>query len=222
MHRMLGVTYKSAWFMMHRIREAFRVEGGSVPPIGGEGKIVEADETYHGPVATPRVSRHRTSPVTKSGKSGPANKRAIIALVERGGSIRAFHVAVADKVTVTKIIRDNIAKESRFYTDESNLYFGSDAHFAAHETVTHFRKEYVRGDVHTNTAEGFFGIFKRGMRGVYQHCAEKHLHRYLAEYEFRYNNRIALGYNDKDRAELALRGIEGKRLTYRRPHSPAP
>jgi transposase-like protein len=215
MHRMLGVTYKTAWFMAHRIREAMRVESGSAP-IGGEGKIVEADETYLGMQDNPKPSKKRTTPYTKGGRSGPSGKRAVLALVERGGNARMFHLAVADKPTVTKLVRDNIAKESRFHTDESKLYIGSVAHFASHETVKHSHGEYVRGDVHSNTVEGVFSVFKRGMKGIYQHCAEKHLHRYLAEYEFRHNHRTALGYNDKDRAAAALKGIEGKRLTYRR------
>ncbi|MEX0802029.1 MAG: IS1595 family transposase [Candidatus Binatia bacterium] len=145
-------------------------------------------------------------------------KRAILSLVERGGRVRSFHIAVADKDTVTEIVRDNIDRESRLHTDESRLYDGSRRHFLRHETVKHSRKEYVRDDIHTNSAEGYFSIFKRGMRGVYQHCREKHLHRYLAEFDFRYNNRIALGINDGERAALAVKGIEGKRLTYRQPH----
>jgi transposase-like protein len=216
LHRMLGITYKSAWFMAHRIREAMRLDDSS--PLGGEGEIVEADETYHGKIDKPRPrSRGRVPRPTKSGKSGPADKRAIVALVERGGRVRTFHVGAADKVTVHKIVIDNIARESRLHTDESRLYTGADALFASHETVKHSAKEYVRGDVHTNTAEGYFSIFKRGMRGIYQHCREKHLHRYLAEYDFRYNNRIALGINDGERATLAVKGAEGKRLTYRQP-----
>jgi transposase-like protein len=126
-------------------------------------------------------------------------------------------VAVADKVTVTKIVRENIAKESRLHTDESRLYTGSEAFFKSHETVNHSAKEYARGDVTTNSAEGFFSVFKRGMRGVYQHCSEKHLHRYLSEFEFRFNHRIALGCTDEERAVLAVRGGEGKRLTYHQP-----
>jgi hypothetical protein len=121
---------------------------------------------------------------------------------------------------VVKIVRENIDRESRLHTDESKLYFWEGDHFAKHETVVHSAKEYVRGDVHTNSAEGYFSIFKRGMRGVYQHCSEKHLHRYLAEYDFRYNTRIALGFNDTDRAALAVKGAEGKRLTYRLPRLP--
>jgi ISXO2-like transposase domain len=219
LHRMLGITYKSAWFMAHRIREAMRIDDAT-GPLGGEGKVVEADETYLWKTDKPQPrSRGRIPKPTKKGKSGPADKRAIVALVERGGSIRTFHVGVADKHTVGKIVTDNIARESRLHTDESKLYTGADAHFASHETVKHSAKEYVRGDVHTNTAEGYFSIFKRGMRGVYQHCREKHLHRYLAEYDFRYNHRIALGFDDGERAALAVKGAEGKRLTYRQPDS---
>jgi transposase-like protein len=218
LHRMLGITYKSAWFMAHRIREAMR-PNGSASPMGGSGKIVEADETYYGKVETPKpLSRGRIAKPTKGGKSGTAGKRAIVALVERGGSVRTFHVGVADKFTVQKIVVENVSRESRLHTDESRLYIGSDALFASHETVKHSAKEYVRGDVHTNSAEGYFSIFKRGMRGIYQHCAEKHLHRYLAEYDFRFNHRVALGYDDGERAALALKGAEGKRLTYRQPH----
>lgn len=141
------------------------------------------------------TTRGRT--YTKKGKAGPSNKRPIVALVERGGNVRTFHVAVADKVNVTKIVRENIAKESRLHTDESRLYTGSEEHFAAHETVNH--------------------TSKRGMRGIYQHCSEKHLHRYLAEYEFRYNHRVRLGVGDIDRTYAAIRGVEGKRLMYRQP-----
>lgn len=215
LHRTLGIDYKSAWFMTHRIREAMRT--GGLTPMGGEGKIVEADETYYGPVEKPHVSPKRKGPFKHAGRS-PRNKRSIVALVERGGSVRTFHVAVADKVSVTKIVTDNVARESRLHTDESHLYRGADKHFAKHETVKHSAKEYVRDDVHTNSAEGYFSIFKRGMRGIYQHCAEKHLHRYLAEYDFRYNTRTALGFNDRERAALAVKGSEGKRLTYRQPH----
>jgi transposase-like protein len=215
LHRALGITYQSAWFMCHRIREAMR--DGGFSPLGGEGEIVEADETYYGKAETPRVSKQRRGrPFTKRGKF--QNNRPIVALVERGGKVRTFHVAVADKVTVTKIVRENVAKESRLHTDESRLYTGSSEHFAAHESVKHSFGEYVRGDVHTNSAEGYFSIFKRGMRGIYQHCDEKHLHRYLAEYDFRYNHRVALGYSDIDRTREAIKGTTGKRLTYRQPH----
>jgi transposase-like protein len=218
--------------MCHRIREAMR--DGSFSPLGGSGKIVEADETYYGPTAEPQApsKQRKGRPFTKGGHTGPRNKRAIIALVERGGNVRTFHVPTADKVTVTKIVTENIARESRLHTDESRLYFGADAHFAAHKTVHHTSKEYARKDytfdeneetvtvetVHTNSAEGYFSIFKRGMRGIYQHCGEKHLHRYLAEFDFRYNNRTALGHSDIDRTKTAIRAVAGKRLTYRQPH----
>ena len=216
-HRSLGISYKSSWFMMHRLREAMRQ--GGLGPLGGSGKVVEADETYFGEVEERKPSKYRGNrPYTKGGKSGPGGKRAVIALVERGGRVRSFHPASADGVTVSNIVRDNIHRETRLHTDESKLYAKIGSQFAAHETVTHSHKEYVRGDVHTNTVEGYFSIFKRGMRGVYQHCREKHLHRYLAEYDFRYNNREALGVNDLIRAEILAASIQGKRLTYRRPH----
>ena len=168
LHRTLGVTYKTAWFMAHRIRESMR-DGGVRGPMGGEGKIVEADETYYGRAKNKPLLRARTTPYTKKGHF--KNNRAIVALVERGGNVRTFHIAHADKVTVTKIVRENIAQESRLHTDESLLYRGSDEHFASHEAVRHSAKEYVRGDVHTNSAEGYFSIFKRGMKGVYSIAA---------------------------------------------------
>lgn len=216
LHRSLGITYKSAWFMAHRIREAMRA-GGLTTPMGGDGGIVEADETYYGRREEPRMSPQRKGrPFIHKGKA--AQKRAIVSLVERGGSVRSFHVGVADKVTVTKIIRTNIHRETRLQTDESRLYFGAKSMFADHETVHHSSGEYVRGDVHTNSVEGFFSIFKRGMKGIYQHCREKHLHRYLAEYDFRYNHRVRLGFDDPARTAAAIKGAEGKRLTYRQPY----
>jgi transposase-like protein len=216
LHRALNLDYKSAWFMAHRIREAMREHG--LAPLGGAGEIVEADETYFGKQENPKPSRQRKGrPYIHKG-GGPAGKRAVVALVERGGRVRTFHPGVADGDTVTKIVRENIARESRLHTDESRLYIKVGKEFAAHETVTHSANEYVRGDVHTNTVEGYFSIFKRGMRGVYQHCGEKHLHRYLAEYDFRYNHRVALGYSDIDRTKLAIQGVAGKRLMYKKPH----
>jgi hypothetical protein len=187
--------------------------------MGGEGKVIEADETYYGKVATPRVSpQRRGRPYNPRGSRGPKDRRPILALVERGGSVRTFHVPVADAASVAKIVRENVDRESRLHTDESRLYPAVGKEFAAHETVNHSAKEYARGDVTTNTVETYFSVFKRGMRGTYQHCAEKHLHRYLAEFDFRYNNRAAFGITDGERAVLALKGIEGKRLTYRLPH----
>ena len=224
LHRTLGITYRSAWFMAHRIREAMRA-GGLTPPtaMGGPGKIVEADETYFGDV--PEKKRHVSPrrakdgrPFAKKGNHGPGGKRAIVSLVERGGNVRSFHVAVADGVTVANIVNENVHRETRLHTDESRLYTKVGANFKTHETVVHSRKEYARGDVTTNSVEGYFSIFKRGMKGVYQHCGEKHLHRYLAEYDFRFNHRVALGFNDGDRAALAVKNAAGKRLTYRIAH----
>jgi hypothetical protein len=209
---MLGVSYKSTWFMMHRLREAMRT--GGLEPLGGKGMVVEADETYFGKADEPRESPHREG---RPYKNNIRNNRPIVALVERGGSVRSFHVPVAGQYAVQEIVKKNIARETRLHTDESRLYPGMGEHYA-HETVKHTAGEYARGDVTTNSVEGYFSVFKRGMRGTYQHCAEKHLHRYLAEFDFRYNNRIALGVNDPMRAETLAAGIKGKRLTYRRPN----
>ena len=213
--RSLGVTYKSAWFLSHRVREAMKA-GGLVVPMSGPEGIVEADETYIGKQDNPTPSKQRKGrPFTKSGKSGGAQKRAVVSLVERHGKVRSFHVASADGETVTKIMRENVAKSARLHTDESRLYIKVGKEYRAHETVNHSIKEYARGDVHVNSAEGFFGLFKRGFNGIYQHCSEKHLHRYLAEYDFRYNNRIRLGIDDMARTLAAVKGAEGKRLIYR-------
>ena len=215
LHRTLDIHYEFAWFMCHRIRECMRQ--GGLGPLGGGGKVVEADETYHGKTEQPRVSPQRKGRPYRTSR-GPKDKRPIIALIERGGNVRTFHVPIADQITVQAICKENIARESRLHTDESRLYAGSDQHFATHETVKHTANEYARGDVTTNTVEGYFSIFKRGMRGTYQHCKEKHLHRYLAEFDFRYNHRVKLGYNDGERAALAVKSAAGKRLTYRQPH----
>lgn len=213
--RMLDVTYKTAWFMAHRIREA--MTDPNPAPIGGEGKIVEADELYHGKqeVPAPR-SRGRTPKPTKKGRSGVADKRAVVALVERGGEVRA--AAMTGKAVTAKNVREVIVKhadrKSRLHTDESTLYPAIGAEFAKHETVRHSAREYARDDVTTNTVEGFFGVFVRGFDGIYQHCGEQHLQRYLNEFQFRWNYRVRLGFSDAERAALAIRGAEGKRLTY--------
>src|SRR5580704_1962866 len=215
LHRELGCQYNTAWFMFHRVREAMRRGGLELPPLGGEGLTVEADETYFGKQENPQLPAYRKGQPYKRKGRGPAGKRAVIALVERGGEVRSFHPAIADGMTVNAIVRKNIARETRLLTDESKYYTNVGKEFSAHETVAHSRGEYVRGDVHTNTIEGFFSIFKRGMRGIYQHCAEKHLHRYLAEFDFRYNTRKL---TDWERTVLAVRGGEGKRLTYHQPN----
>jgi len=214
LHRTLGVTLKTAWFMSHRIREAMRA-GSLSPPLGGPGSsgIVEADETYFGKVKEPMKTRTSGEPFKKHGSKGPANKRAVLALLERGGDVRTFHIARADKETVAELAKSNISEEARLMTDESRLYRGLPV--ASHETVRHAKDEYARGDVTTNTVEGYFSVFKRGMKGVYQHCSEKHLHRYLAEFDFRFNNRISRGINDAERTAKAVESVVGKRLTYR-------
>ena len=202
LHRTLDVTYKTAWFMTHRIREAMRT--GSFAPMDGSGKAVEVDKTY--------IGRKDGVPVRR----GYAHKCAIVSLVERGGDVRSFHVDKATKASVTPIVRKNIIRESRLMTDEPGIYTKLGKEFAEHQAVVHSADEYVRGDAHTNTVEGFFSIFKRGFKGIYQHCGENHLHRYLTEYDFRYNNRIAFGIDDLARMNTALAQVEGKRLTYRR------
>lgn len=211
--RMLDTTYKTAWFMAHRIREA--MTDPNPEPMGGEGKIIEADEAYHGKKETPTPSKHRRGrPYIKKGKA--AEKRPIFALVERGGEARAFHMPVVTAKNIREKLVTNASRKSRLHTDESNLYPTVGTEFAKHETVNHSIKEYARDDVTTNSVEGFFGIFKRGMTGVYQHCGEQHLQRYLNEFSFRYNNRSKLGVEDAERAAIASRGAYGKRLTYRR------
>jgi transposase-like protein len=212
LHRMLGVTYKTAWFMAHRIREAMKPDA-SAGPLGGDGKVIEADETYFGHKEDKSLGKR-----TKRGKRGLAGKRAVVSLVERRGKARTFHVDRATAENVREVLVRNASRKSTLYTDESNLYTETGKEYAEHETVRHSANEYVRGLVHTNTVENYFSVFKRGMKGVYQHCSEKHLHRYLAEFDFRYNHRSGLGVEDVERAEAILRAIEGKRLTYRRTH----
>jgi transposase-like protein len=219
LHRELGCQYNTAWFLHHRVMEAMRRGGLDLPPMGGEGKVVEADETYYGNVPEAKRPKLTTlgQPFSKSPHYVIGRKRAVISLVERGGEVRSFSVPSAHADIVVDIVRRNINRESRLHTDESKLYKKIGKEFTAHETVNHARKEYARGDVTTNTVESYFSIFKRGMRGVYQHCSEKHLHRYLAEFDFRYNYRVSLGYNDTDRTIAAVKGGEGKRLTYHQP-----
>jgi transposase-like protein len=201
LHRMLGVAYRTAWFMAHRIRLA---QDDSVPtPLGGDGKFVEADETYVGGKA-----RNRKGKIPK--------KEAVFSLVERGGKVRSFHVENVTATTLRQIIVTVADRKSHFRTDHSPVYWTVGDEFKTHYTVNHSIEEYVRGDAHTNTAEGYFSIFKRGIIGTYHHVSATHLHRYLAEFDFRYSNRIALGIDDGTRAVVALMGAKGKRLTYRR------
>lgn len=199
--RTLGFgSYRTAWFMAHRIREAMKDDGDE--PLGGEGKTVEADETYIG------------KKYGKPKKAGAGHKMKVVALVEREGRSRAKVVEFVNVGEVRDVLVRNADRKSDLRTDEANVYTTIGREFASHETVNHKAKEYVRGDIHTNTIEGYFSIFKRGMRGVYQHCGEQHLHRYLAEFDFRYSNRSKLGVEDNERAERALVAARGKRLTY--------
>jgi hypothetical protein len=202
--------------MAHGIREAMLETDRS--PLGGEGKVIEADEAYHGRNQIPTPSPHRQGrPYIKSGKK--AEKRPIFALVERGGAARAFSMPIVRGKNIRERLVTNADRKSRLHTDESNLYPRVGEEFAEHETVNHGAKEYARGDVTTNRVEGFFGIFKLGIVGVYQHCGEQHLQRYLDEFSFGYSNRTKLGIDDDQRAALAIYGAGGKRLTYEGPAS---
>jgi transposase-like protein len=212
--RTLGVTYKTAWFMCHRIREGMTETSPS--PLGGEGKTVEADETViGGKERNKRLSKRNPKNI------GAVGKQVAFTLVERNGRARSFHVANVTGKTLRPIIVQHVSRKSALMTDDAGQYRPIGVEFARHETVNHGIEEYVRGDVHSNTVEGFFSILKRGVIGTYHHVSEAHLSRYLAEFDFRYSNRSALGINDELRTNEALRGIEGKRLTYRRPREAA-
>jgi transposase-like protein len=213
LHRMLGVTYKTAWFMAHRIREAM-TPAPSSDPLGGAGKVVEADETY-----LLKQSGKRKHP----GAGGYGHKMKVLSLVERGGKIRSFKIGSATKGEILPTLYANIHPDSTLHTDGAQVYKLTGA-TAKHESVDHATAYVRQGEsekVHTNTLEGFFSVFKRGMVGTYQHCGEQHLQRYLAEFDFRQNHRIKLGINDNMRAAKALQGIQGKRLTYRRTNKTA-
>lgn len=207
--RTLGVTYKTAWFMCHRIREAMTEK--SPAPLGGPDRTVEADETYVGGKAG---NKHRSK---RTGFTGTANKEAVVTLVERDGRARSFHVANVNAKTLRPIIMSSVHRTSHLMTDRAGYYIAPGKEFASHGAVDHARGEYVRdGKTHSNTAENFFSILKRGIIGTFHHVSEAHLKRYLAEFDFRYSNRVGLGINDTMRTDEALRGIGGKRLMYRR------
>jgi transposase-like protein len=222
--RMLRCSMKTAWFLSHRIREAMNDKPGVFfSPLGGEGKTVEGDETYIGRKASSRAYEE------------PGPKQSVMALVERGGAVRSFHVPNVTAKMLHPIIAKHTHRDSRFMTDESPIYTGLGWNFASHRTVMHTAKEYVRRErrmiddetfteykVHTNTIEGYFSILKRGIYGVYQHVSEAHLHRYLNEFDFRYSYRIKTGFDDVKRADLVLEGFKGKRLTYETTRSPRP
>jgi transposase-like protein len=209
LHRTLGVTLKTAWFMSHRIREAMR--STDMIPFGGAGGIVEVDETFIG-------INERTRTGKQTIKVGFGHKMKVLALIDRdSGSARTFVIDHVSVDQVDPIIAKNLSIEAHLMTDEAHVYKSIGRYQAQHSYVTHFANQYAvpgKPELHTNTVEGFFSIFKRGMRGVYQHCREKHLHRYAAEFSFRYSNRVALGFNDVERADNLLAGVVGKRLTY--------
>lgn len=224
LHRVLEITLKSAWFLSMRIREAMRNDDFS--PMGGAGSIVEVDETFVGTTDKARAERAKFYSLKKNaGKrhtfhGGGNHKNSVLTLVDRAGEARSFVVDRATKANVLPVLRNNLDNEARVITDDSGLYRELNYEYE-HAFVNHSKGEYGRGEITTNTVEGFFSIFKRGMKGIYQHCSEKHLHRYMAEYDFRYSNRVRLGCDDNERANRALLSVVGKRLTYDRSNEQA-
>jgi transposase-like protein len=198
--RMLNCSMKTAWFLTHRIREA--MNDGKLTPMGGEGVTIEADETFIGGQAGKKLGRK------------PVEKRVVFSLVERGGRVRSLHIPNVGDATLRKALTDHASLKADFITDDRTTYRMYGWNFASHQFVNHTAREYVRGDVHTNTVEGFFSVLKRGLKGVYQNVSEHHLQRYLCEFDFRYSNREKLGIDDVSRADIALQGVKGKRLTY--------
>jgi hypothetical protein len=213
LHRMLGFgSYRSAWFMAHRIREGMKAEG--LLPLGSGGGVVEADETFYG-----------FNPAGPKTRLASTQMNRVVALVERDGPVRAFVVTDFTRATIDPLLTRHIAPDAHLMTDEAHHYKTVGKSFASHSAVHHAEDEYVRaGDplITTNTVEGFFGIFKRGMRGIYQHCGSQHVGRYVTEFEFRYNNRSALGIEDDERTERAIKGTVGRRLKYKKPIAQAP
>lgn len=209
LERMLGVTYKTAWFMSHRIREA--MTGDRSTMLGGSGSsgIVEVDETYWGSVTD-------ENGVKKAAPAGFGHKMKIVSLVERNGEKRSYHVADVTAETARYVVKNHIHQSAHLMTDEAKVYNKAGKMFAIHSTVNHSAKEYARGNVTTNTVESSFAILKRGLTGTLHAVSEQHLQKYCNEFDFRWNFRQSLGYSDTDRADAALRGIAGKRLTYRR------
>lgn len=213
LHRTIGVTYKTAWFMLHRLREAMKPTFDE--KFGQGGATVEVDETYIGTNKEAKAAQQKT--LGRKAKGGWGHKNAVVTLVERGGKARSFHISGKMFDGVEKALQDNVSLDARLMTDEASMYRVIGQKFAYHGTVNHGAKEYVRGVDYTNTVENFFSVFKRGMRGIYQHCSSDHLQRYLTEFDFRYNHRSANGIEDAERAEILLSGIAGRRLTYNLP-----
>ena len=210
LHRILECTYKTAWFLAHRIREAMRLPLEDQGALGGNGKAVELDETYVG-------GKESNKPIYKRTKARYASKAAVFSMVERGGQVRSMHLTDVTAKTLRPIMLAHIDGKSVIMTDDAGQYRKLSDDFA-HEVVNHSADEYVRGEAYTNTVEGVFSILKRGITGTFHHVSQQHLHRYLAEFDFRYNNRIALGVGDTGRATRALAGVQGKRLTYKKSH----
>lgn len=224
--RMLGVTYKTAWFMCHRMREAMNDTSGGM--LGGSGKTIEADETY---VGGKEKNKHRSK--RTKGANGGVGKQMVFSLVERGGKVRSIHLPSVNASNLRPILNEQIrdAKQTRLMTDGEGQYRIVAPMFASHDVVNHGAGEYVRGDAYTNTVEGYFSILKRGIIGTFHHVSEQHLQRYATEFDFRYNHRETrikvngkwekAGFNDAERTQVALKGIGGKRLTYKRPNAAA-
>jgi len=206
--RMLQCSMKTAWFLSHRIREAMAPHDGT-EPMGGAGVVVEADETY---VGGKEKNKHRSK--RDPNPKGKGDKEIVFSLVERGGRVRSRHVQDVTAKTLRPILHEQLKRSTRLMTDDGVWNKSAASHFRHHETVNHHIGEYVRGNVHTNTIESFFAILKRGIIGTYHGVSAHHLKRYLAEFDFRYNEREALGVDDTMRAERALIGVKGKRLTY--------
>ena len=228
LHRILGVTLRTAWHMSHRIRLAMAPHGDVFGPVGGEGKTIEIDETYIGR----KADAERVDPWQfdnergwwKGGQGGPGRARTkipVVTLVERGGIARSIKAENVTAAELRRIVFAHADTRSHLMTDENRSYRAIGRQFASHESVNHSAEEWARGKAHTNTVEGFYSIFKRGMRGIYQHCDERHLHRYLAEFDFRYSNRAALGIEDDERTDRTILAVTGKRLTYRTARSQA-
>jgi len=207
--RLLGLSKKTAWFLCHRIRESLRQT--NLEPIGGKGKIVEIDETFVGGL---EKNKHRSK--RKHVGTGGAGKEAVFSLVERGGRVQSHHVASVTAKTLRPIIKAQVDGKTLVMTDEGATAKSLGKGFKKHGMVNHSIGEYVRGDIHTNTIEGYFSILKRGVVGTYHHVSQQHLKRYLAEFDYRYNEREALGVTDEMRMKKSIPGIVGRRLTYRR------
>ncbi len=208
LHRTLKVAYKTAWFMEHRLREAMR-DGHFVVPLGGEGRTVEIDETFVG-----GLEKNKHASKRKHQGTGGVGKEAVFSLVERGGKVRSHHIPAVTAKNLRPIVEAQIRGATYVMTDEGGAAKKVSSEFARHGSVNHSAGEYVRGNVHTNTIEGYFSVLKRAIYGTYHHVSQQHLKRYLAEFDFRYNERSALGVEDAERTTKVLAGIVGKRLTY--------